>query len=343
MQPVILMSVAHLEKRNIFIDSRKNILIDHNNNNLCELASIGAYKCIPILCIRKFNQYSILQTTVHKFDLRFLHNLFGHINVKSIKKSIDAGMIKNIESKNVDWLNINSFQCKYCLLGKTTRHRHTVRSRLKYQKEYQPFEYIHSDLFEPVSGISAVQPSYFISFSDECTRFRWVFPLRHKNANSVHKVFKTLINMKHTQFNTKLLSFQMDNGTEYNNSILQDLFIEKGIICIFNTPADSASNGVAKKANLTFLNNCKTLLQLSNFPASYWFHAVEYSTLIRNAFFNSSIEKSAIAKASAAGLDASTILPFGQEAVVHNHNTDSKLEEHGLSGYALCSSKSSHK
>lgn len=134
----------------------------------------------------------------------------------------------------------------------------------------------------------------------------------------------------------------MDNGTEFDNSTINALFLDKGIIPIYNTPGDSASNGIAERANLTFLNDCRTLLQLSNIPPSYWFHAVEYSTFMRNTLFNSSIKDSARAKTGLAGLDTSTILPFGQYVIVHNHNTKSMLEARGLRGYALRPSKKSY-
>ena len=84
--------------------------------------------------------------------------------------------------------------------GKATKHKHIVGSRLKYQSNYGPFEYIHSDLFGPVTGVSAVFPTYFISFTDEATRFRWVYPLKNKNSDTIYDIFDHLVRQIHTQF-----------------------------------------------------------------------------------------------------------------------------------------------
>lgn len=63
---------------------------------------------------------------------------------------------------------------------------------------------------------------------------------------------------------------------------------------------------------------------------------------MRNVFFNSSIKTSSRAKAGLAGLDVSTILPFGQEVIIHKGSTTSKLSPRGDDGLALCPSTVSH-
>ena len=137
--------------------------------------------------------------------MAFLHSLFGHINIKTIKETIAKKFIKNIKLSDVDWTDIDKFQCTDCMKGKATKHKHIVGSRLKYQSTYGPFEYIHSDLFGPVTGVSAVYPNYFISFTDEATRFRWVFPLKTKSADVIYNIFDILVRQIQTQFNTKVL------------------------------------------------------------------------------------------------------------------------------------------
>ncbi|CCD25830.2 uncharacterized protein NDAI_0G00540 [Naumovozyma dairenensis CBS 421] len=63
---------------------------------------------------------------------------------------------------------------------------------------------------------------------------------------------------------------------------------------------------------------------------------------MRNAFINSSTNSSARAKAGLAGLDARTILPFGQEVMIHDYTQTSKLKSRGITGFALTPSKESH-
>jgi len=338
-----LISLHDLEKAGLIIDLQHRAILNKKEEKVGDLINYGSYICIPLsLVIVKNEKTHRIHNVSTKLKMAFLHRLFGHINIKTIKETIRNKLIKNIQLSDVDWSNIDKFQCTDCMKGKATKHKHIVGSRLKYQNNYGPFEYLHSDLFGPVTGVSAVSPTYFISFTDEATRFRWVYPLKTKSADSIYNVFDHLVRQIHTQFQTKVLSFHMDRGSEYTNSDMLDFFQKHGIIPIYSSTSDSSSNGVAERSNLTFLNDCRTLLVASHLPNSLWFNAVEFATLMRNAFINSTNNLSPRGKAGLAGLDASTILPFGQEVVVHNHKVKNKLHPRGITGFALSPSKESH-
>lgn len=337
-----LISLHDLEKAGLIIDLQNRIVLNKNHKKIGNIIDCGRYICLPLKLITPNKGIHKVNNISKKLQMAFLHRLFGHINIKTIKESISNKLIKNISLNDVDWSHIDKFQCTDCMKGKATKHKHIVGSRLKYQNNYGPFQYIHSDLFGPVTGVSATSPSYFISFTDECTRFRWVYPLRTKSAESIYNIFDHLVRQIDTQFNTKILSFHMDRGSEYTNTEMQMFFQKHGIIPIYSSTTDSSSNGVAERSNLTFLNDCRTLLVSSHLPNSLWFNAVEFATLMRNAFINSTNKMSPRGKAGLAGLDASTILPFGQEVVVHNHKVKNKLHPRGITGYALSPSKESH-
>ena len=110
--------------------------------------------------------------------------------------------------------------------------------------------------------------------------------LKNKSANSIYNIFDHLVRQIHTQFQTNVLSFHMNHGSEYTNSDMLKFFQEHGIIPIYSSTSDSSYNGVAERSNLTFLNDCRTLLIASHLPNSLWFNAVEFETLMRNAFIN---------------------------------------------------------
>lgn len=228
-----------------------------------------------------------------------------------------------------------------CLKGKSRKHNHTVGSRLKYQKIYQPFEYIHSDAFGPVQ-VSKPYPNSFVAFTDEATRFRWVYPLTDKSADTMPHIVTSLIHLIKRQFRATVLCFQCDHGREYDNQLIQTYLKENGIQCIFNSVADSASNGVAERANLTLLNDCRTLLTSAKLPNHLWFYAIQFSTIIRNSVFNTTIQNSPRVKAGLPGLDVKTILPFGQPVIVHLTKTTSKLQYRGEPGFALTPSDRSY-
>lgn len=334
-----LISLHDLEKAGLIIDLQHRAVLDRREKKLADLINHGRFICLPLSLLVSPCTINNVRT---KFSMAFLHRLFGHINIRTIKETISKKLIQNISLQDVDWTGYDKFQCPDCMKGKASKHKHFIGSRLKYQNDYGAFEYIHTDLFGPVSDVSAIAPLYFISFTDEATRFRWVYPLQTKSAEAVYYAFDHLVRQIRTQFNVKVLSFHMDRGSEFTNTDIRAFFLHHGILPIYTTTADSSANGVAESSNLTFLNDCRTLLTSTNLPNSLWFYAVEFATTMRNAFVNSTHKISPRGKAGLAGLDASTLLPFGQEVVVHNHTVKNKLHARGITGYALSPSKESH-
>lgn len=67
---------------------------------------------------------------------------------------------------------------------------------------------------------------------------------------------------------------------------------ENGIQIVYISTADSASNGVAERLNLTLLNDCRTLLKASHLPLHLGFHTIQYATLIRNCVYNNALQGS---------------------------------------------------
>ncbi|EDO16464.1 Tkp1 protein [Vanderwaltozyma polyspora DSM 70294] len=246
-----------------------------------------------------------------RFSFEFIHRLFGHVNIKIIKDSIRKGLIKNISYDNIDWSGFETFQFPDCLKGKSTQHKHYVGSCVKYQREYNTFEFLHTDLFAPVPNMPTSSPTYFISFTDERSKFRWDFPLRSKDAAIVTTVFRNIVAFISTQFDTKVLGFQMDRGSEFSNAEIRHFFRENGIQSCYTSVGDSRAHGVAERLNRPFLDDCRTLLESSGLSSHLWFYSVEFANLIQNALLNTKYKTSARARAGLAGLDASTILPFG--------------------------------
>ena len=110
----------------------------------------------------------------------------------------------------------------------------------------------------------------------------------------------------------------------------------------YTTTADSRAHGIAERLNRTLLDDCRTQLQCSGLPNHLWFSAVEFSTIVRNSLASPKSKKSARQHAGLAGLDISTLLPFGQPVIVNNHNPDSKIHPRGITGYALHPSRNSY-
>lgn len=161
---------------------------------------------------RRFSQ--IDQCGARKISARNGSPSFGHVNIQAIKKSLQKKTYAQMNHDGVDWTNISNFQCEDCMSGKSCKHNHIVGSRTKYQKKYGPFQYIHSDIFGPVN-CPGIKELFFITFTDENTRFRWVYFLEDHTGPTVLPIIEQLINSIKRQFNSTVLAFQFDHGSKY--------------------------------------------------------------------------------------------------------------------------------
>lgn len=126
----------------------------------------------------------------------------------------------------IDLSTYNTFQCKSCMKGKTSKKRQLVGHRVKYQKEYEAFECIHSDIFGPLPNLSSSTPKYFISslINFFFTRLRWVFLLHSKKVNTVTRIFYKFIKMVKTHFGSRTHAFGLDRDSEYT-TLLSGMFL----------------------------------------------------------------------------------------------------------------------
>lgn len=142
--------------------------------------------------------------------------------------------------------------------------------------------------------------------------------MKDKAADTILDTTIALVNTIERQYNVKVKAFQFDHGSEYTNDLMTHYFDENGIQYIYTTVGDSRSHGVAERLNLTFLNDCRTLLKASQLPPHLWIFAVQLSAIIKNSVYNKRLGTSPRAIAGISGLDVTTILPFGQPAIIEN-------------------------
>lgn len=337
-----ILSTSDLNNQGLYMNEGTKYLEDQHGNPEASFTHEQSFNWLPTrhVVFPSNIPTSVVNHLSTKLSLDLVHRLFGHVNVASLYQSLKNQTFRNIDVKDVDWSNLSTFQCVDCLQGKSRKHSHIVGSRLKYQASYKALEYFHSDLFGPVR--TANTPQWFISFTDEKSKFKWVFLLKRKDEQTILHILKSFVATIERHFNTKILAFQFDRGTEYTNSSVRTFLQENGIKIVFTTTGDSQSHGVAERLNLTLLNDCRTLLKSTHLPLHLWFYAVQYATIIRNSVYNNQLNGSPRSKIGLLGLDVKTILPFGQPVIFHLTKTPSKLHYKGEQGYALVPSEESY-
>ena len=88
----------------------------------------------------------------------------------------------------------------------------------------KPLELVHSDVCGPMSVDSIGGSRYFITFTDNYSRFVVTYTMRYKDE-ALDK-FKEYVAMAETKFGYKVTKTRNDNGGEYCSKLFEDYLKE---------------------------------------------------------------------------------------------------------------------
>lgn len=177
-----------------------------------------------------------------QLTMQEIHARLGHIAPESIKHMIKDGVITGI---TLDPSDDTMDKCDSCEYAKATHKPigkvHNPPRREKFGDE------VHSDLWGPSPVRTPGHKEYFVSFTDDHTRFSHLYLLRTKDeAFNAYKYFEAWVN---TQFNTKIKRLHSDRGGEFTGDEFTRYLNSKGTerkLTIHDTPEH---NGVAERLN----------------------------------------------------------------------------------------------
>ena len=121
--------------------------------------------------------------------------------------------------------------CPGCLVGKHSEKRYEVG---KAHRAESIVDLIHSDVSGPMPTTSINGSKYFLTFNDDCSRFCWVYFMKHKlEVFGIFKVFKALIE---NIFNKNIKYIRTDNGGEYIKRYFQHYSESERILMEHSVP-----------------------------------------------------------------------------------------------------------
>lgn len=226
-----------------------------------------------IATTRAQNSLLILETSrAHAYSSKTVdtltwHKRLGHVNESYMTKDAVQSIIGHV----------NKFCCETCLKNKSTR----IISRVAPAKSQRPLEKIHSDLAGPITPTSLGGHKYVITFTDDYSRFSWVYLTKEKsNCFEAFKIFKKNVE---NEFNQKIAFLHCDNGGEYSSNEFKRFAQHEGIQIQYTVPYSPEQNGVSERLNRTlfdmtrcFLNDSATLIK------PLWAELVKTSCYIKN-------------------------------------------------------------
>ncbi|KAL0352611.1 UNVERIFIED_CONTAM: Retrovirus-related Pol polyprotein from transposon TNT 1-94 [Sesamum calycinum] len=145
------------------------------------------------------------------------HARLGHIFQDRMKRLVDS---KSLKLDNLDNLPV----CESCLKGKMTRKPFVGQSTLANGL----LDLIYTNVFGPLNTQARRGFSYFRTFTDDHSRYGYVYLIRYKSKAFVR--FKEFRLEVENQTGRKIKTLQSDRGGEYLSVEFIDYLKENSIV-----------------------------------------------------------------------------------------------------------------
>nr|GEY88393.1 hypothetical protein [Tanacetum cinerariifolium] len=122
--------------------------------------------------------------------------------------------------------------------------------------------------------------SYFVTFTDDFSRYGYVYLLKHKHE--VFETFKVFKKEVENQLGKTIKSLRFDRGGEYMSQEFLDHLKDHGIIAHRTPPYTPQHNGVSKRRNKTLLDMVRSMISQTTLLKSFWDYALETAVRILN-------------------------------------------------------------
>ena len=144
--------------------------------------------------------------------------------------------------------------CESCIGGK--QHRNPFESSERQTEDL--LELVHSDVCGKISEKSIGGAQYFLTFTDDKSRYSWVYIIKTKD-----QVFRCFVEWKElVEKATKksIRTFRTDNGGEYTSSQFENYLKAEGIRHELTVPKTPQQNDIAERLNRTLVEMARSML-----------------------------------------------------------------------------------
>ncbi|GKE31882.1 retrotransposon protein, putative, ty1-copia subclass, partial [Tanacetum coccineum] len=206
------------------------------------------------------------------------HYRLGHISKKRIEKLQHDGLLNSTD--------LRAF-VKFvpCMSGKMARKLYTHQV----ERAKDLLGLIHTDVCGPFKITSRQGANYFVTFTDDFSRYGYVYLLKHKHeAFETFKVFQKEVE---NQLGKTIKSLRSDHGGEYMSQEFLDHLKDHGIIAHRTPPNTPQHIGVSERRNKTLLDMVCSMMSQTTLLKSFWDYALETAARILNMVPTKKVEK----------------------------------------------------
>lgn len=204
--------------------------------------------------------------------LKLWHRRLGHCGVDRIKSAVKKSLVTGMEE-----INGELDHCKGCIKGKMVKAPFPEKDAISSQNV---LDLVHTDVCGPFSTKSAGGAKYFVTFIDDFSRMRALFPLASKNG--VFGALREFEAMVTTQTGRKIKAIRSDCGGEYMDHRVQNWMKQKGIRHETTAPYSPQQNGVAERTNRILCESAVSMMEEAGVDRSFWAEAVSTACYLSN-------------------------------------------------------------
>ncbi|GKB11365.1 retrotransposon protein, putative, ty1-copia subclass [Tanacetum coccineum] len=186
---------------------------------------------------------------------------------------------------------------------------------------------IHTDVCGLLRHVSRQGASYFITFTDDYSRYGYVYLLKHKHE--VFETFKVFNNEVENQLGKTIKAIRSYRGGEYISQEFKDYLKANAIVQQLTPPYTPQHNGVSNRRNRTLLDTVRSMMNLITLPLSFWDYALESATCILNMVPTKKVDKTPYELWYGKVPNLSYLKVWGCEALV-KRDTPDKLEQRSV-------------
>ena len=216
---------------------------------------------------------AMLHGTEDMQPIEVWHKHLGHLGQDNLIKltKLSTGMAIG-ESHPLTITN----GCLACL----QRAQHRTISRIPITRSTMKLERIHTDICGPLLDKDIYGFKYFITFTDEVTRYTWTYPLVEKSdAFNAFLVFQAQVER---QSGLKIKGVYADNGSEYISNQFRAYLHDNGMILYTSQPYSPEMNSIQERLNRTLVEKASAMLWTAKLLVSFWSMGLGAATYVKN-------------------------------------------------------------
>ncbi|GJT28517.1 retrovirus-related pol polyprotein from transposon TNT 1-94 [Tanacetum coccineum] len=260
------------------------------------------------------------------------HKRLSHLNFKNINNLTKHNLVSGLPSLTF------SKDKNFLAYEKGKHHRASFETNRSFSIN-KSLHLLHIDLFGPVKPQTINHNKYTRVIVDEYSRYTWVFCLK-KKSNAADCIISFIRKMQNLN-EVRVKELRSDNGTEFKNHKLEEIYDEKGISQNFSSLCTPEQNGVAEKRNRTLIEAAKTMLNSVKLPKQFLGEAVNTTCYTQNRSIKVKRHgKTAYNVFRGRAPDISYLHMFGCPVHIHNHRDhlgifNRKADDGFFLGYSL--------